>query len=86
MTIERSDATSRIPQQFRHVRSWEDASIWYGKIQKMYPRSLQARLAAERLDRIALLRIVAEAGEEQSEEPPIAGTERLTVMPREVKP
>ncbi|MCE9530492.1 MAG: hypothetical protein K8T89_05085 [Planctomycetes bacterium] len=72
----------------RQAGDWDEAKRWYAGVQKLYPTSSFAKLAGERLDRLALLRIAAEAGEEQSEEPPIAdwlGSEILRVMPREVK-
>ena len=71
----------------RQAGDWNEARIWYSGVQKLYPKTVFAQQAAERLERYRLLRVAAEAGEEQSEEPPIAGgVERLTVMPREVDP
>jgi len=70
----------------RDAGDWAEARRWYKGIQELFPDSPSAVIAANRLEREAMLRVLAEAGQEQSEEPPIAGPERLYTMPREVKP
>ena len=69
---------------FRRDRNWSEADRWYAGVRKLWPRSPYATLAAKRQESLALVRILNEAGEEQSEEPPLAGPEKLKVMPREV--
>ncbi len=69
----------------RRAGDLAEAKRWYAGVRQMYPQSIFAQLAKERLDRLELLRIASEAAEEQSEEPPIVRLqklEHLTVMPR----
>jgi len=66
----------------RAAGDWAEARRWYIGVQELYPRTAIAAMAAERLQRYALLSVLAEAGTEQSEEPPMAGPERLFIMPR----
>ncbi len=72
-------------ETFRRDRNWTEAERWYAGVCKLWPRSPYAALAAKHKETVALLRILNEAGEEQSEEPPLAGPEKLSVMPREVR-
>jgi hypothetical protein len=69
----------------RRAGDLTEAKRWYAGVREMYPQSIFAQLAKQQLERLELLRIAAEAGEEQSEEPPVARLrkfEHLTVMPR----
>lgn len=72
-------------EAFRSDRNWIEAERWYAGVSRLWPRSPYAVLAARQREYIVLQRLLNEAGEEQSEEPPLAGPEKLTVMPREVK-
>jgi hypothetical protein len=73
-------------QSHQRAGDWSEARTWYAGVKQLCPGSRYARLAEQQLERMNLARIAAEAGEEQSEEPPVAGPERLTVMPRPVSP
>lgn len=72
-------------EAFRYERNWGEAERWYAGVCKLYPLSPYAAVAAKRQEAVALLRLLNEAGEEQSEEPPLAAPEKLKVMPREVQ-
>jgi hypothetical protein len=63
----------------------EEALRWYRGLTELFPGSVYAARAAERIEQLQLLRIVAEAGEPQSEEPPLAA-EPLLTMPRIANP
>jgi hypothetical protein len=55
----------------RRAGDLTEARRWYAGVSEMYPQSIFALLAKQQLERLELLRIAAEAGEEQSEEPPV---------------
>jgi hypothetical protein len=88
-TLTRNDlaqAVFEMAETHRKANDWEEARHWYAGVIKFWPNSQYAKFAAVRLDRLATFRIAAEAAEEQSEEPPFAErSERLNVMPRELK-
>ncbi len=72
-----------------HERAGDVASArsWYFGTIRLDPAGDSARMAAKRLERLSSAsRVFSEAGEEQSEEPPIAVVERLEVMPTVVRP
>jgi len=71
----------------RRAGDWEEALRWYRGVKTLFPTTLYAQMAEERQNQLALLRIAAEAGEEQSEEPPMAdtkGSEPLRGIPPEL--
>jgi hypothetical protein len=76
-----------VAEAHRAANELDEARRWYAGIIRYWPRSQWAKLAAQRLDRLEKFRVVATAGEEQSEEPPLARpSEQLQVMPRPVMP
>jgi len=82
-----SSAAFQMAETYREANELGEARRWYTGVIQYWPRSLWAKLAAQRLDRLEQFHVVAAAAEEQSEEPPLAQpAEQLSVKPRPVMP